>query len=297
MKLNQTLLLLLACSMIALTITPVIAQDDIDPYTPITKNAEWTPVEYDFDDITMVLVPVGCFMMGNPKMHDLQEHCIEQPFWITKTEITNVQFLPFLEESENQNEDGVVYYDTEAEFARITQNVEGEFVVSGQYMNHPVSSVTWYGAQAFCESINGRLLTESEWEFANRGPDNLIYSWGDEWNARNLIWTHTKPDDTLTAEVGTIPQGVSWVGTLDMSGNVFEWLDTPEIAYPYPAEDAEIVDDGKRVKRGGSYWSSKGAFSFTPGSDGERQSLEPEYLLADTGIRCARDFDSIPDEE
>jgi hypothetical protein len=34
--------------------------------TGVHTNASWTPVERDFQGVTRVLVPVGCFMMGYP---------------------------------------------------------------------------------------------------------------------------------------------------------------------------------------------------------------------------------------
>lgn len=34
-----------------------------NPNPVITRNADWMPVERDFDGVTMVLVPAGCFTM------------------------------------------------------------------------------------------------------------------------------------------------------------------------------------------------------------------------------------------
>lgn len=282
----------IALLLIFIMVSIVYAQDtDIDPYEAVSSNAEWTPVERDFDGIAGVLVPAGCFLMGSPTQDETYEHCIDQPFWISKYEITNEQFLHFLDETNNQNDDEVSYYDTQHEFARITENEDGQFELLNVYAHHPVSQASWHGARDYCASIGGRLLTEPEWEYATQGPDNLVYAWGDEWQPANLVWAGTMPEETLTDVVGSKPDGVSWVGAYDLNGNVFEWLDTPEITYPYPAEDAEVINEDNRVLRGGSRGGSKGRHSFTPGSDGERRIWDTTTSNIDFGVRCAWDYE------
>jgi formylglycine-generating enzyme required for sulfatase activity len=153
--------------------------------------------------------------------------------------------------------------------------------------NRPMESITWYVARAYCEARGGRLPTEAEWEYAARGPDSLIYPWGNAWNPDNVVWAETSGDETAT--VGSIPAGASWVGALDMSGNVWEWTSSANTPYPYDVSDGREATDGDRadvirVIRGGSFGNTDDTMRST-----SRSWVEPFLLGGSIGVRCAAD--------
>lgn len=219
--------------------TPTLSAEQLAS-TPIPNNAAWTPVERDFDGVTMVLVPAGCFMMGSDAegydyttqgVPDGGEQCFDAPFWIDKFEVTQAQFARF---------GGVA-------------NRESSF--SGE--QRPVEQITWIEARDFCALRDARLPSEREWEYAARGPDGLKYPWGDEWDETRAVWDGNS--NNQTAEVGSRPAGASWVGALDMSGNVWEWVGSAYANYPYVAGDGrEDVNrtEGLSFLRGGSWYNS-----------------------------------------
>ena len=228
------------------------------------QNHDWQPFEYDFERVAMVLVPAGCFMMSDqskPMPTPSTQICFESPFWIDKYEVSNAQFTTFGGEATNASQW------TEAELPR--------------------DNITWSEADAFCRLRGARLPTEAEWEYAARGPESWLYPWGDTYNSDNVVWAD--PQKLLgTAPVGSIPSGASWVGALDMAGNVMEWTSSRYQSYPYDADDGRESDpnDLTRVARGGSWDLHE--INFRADRRGWSENLDTA-IPGSTGLRCALD--------
>lgn len=230
------------------------------------NNTDWETFETTFEDgIEMVLVPRGCFQMGSAEGDTdetpVHEICFDAPFWIGRTEVTQADFI----------------------------RLNGVKVNPNSFLgdNRPIETITWFEARDFCLFRGMRLPTEAEWEFAARGPDNLSYPWGDEWDPSNVMWNRISAQGT--ADVGRIPAGVSWVGALDMAGNMWEWGSSLYRPYPYTPSDGRENDIGNRtdillVLRGGSWFSSNSNFFRTANRFGNF----PDASANDIGFRCAR---------
>jgi formylglycine-generating enzyme required for sulfatase activity len=263
------------------------------PGSPVTTNADWEPVIEEFDGVEMALVPAGCFMMGSTEAEidyamelcesargesecergyledqaPRHEVCFDEPFWMDVYEVTNAQY-------------------------------GSPGIWSGE--SYPRENVDWFGAADHCEGRGARLPTEAEWEYAARGPDGLIFPWGNSFDGALLNYcdancTYNPPDLAVddgyrhTAPVGSYPGGVSWVGAHDMSGNVWEWTDSVYEPYPYEAGDGSEEEGSsdssseRVVLRGGSWiYFSYDACATYRGRD------TPSTSYIDIGFRCVR---------
>lgn len=128
--------------------------------------------------------------------------------------------------------------------------------------DHPVVKVSWYEAMEYSKWLNSlltelplntvlRLPTESEWEKAARGTDGRLFPWGNDFDKNKCNSAETEKDETTsTTPVGLYsPHGDSPYGCADMSGNVWEWVNSEIKEYPYNAKDGR-EDEKKYVVRG-----------------------------------------------
>jgi formylglycine-generating enzyme required for sulfatase activity len=198
----------------------------------------------DTKGITLVLVPAGSFKMGSddyPNEQPVHQVYLDE-FYIDQYEVTNAQY--------RQCEEG----------GACEKPAYPDSYEALDKANHPVVCVNWFQAKAYCawrgewRGLKTRLPTEAEWEKAARGDDQRTYPWGEQINCDLANYTRECKGDTTP--VGTYPAGVSSYGAYDMTGNVWEWVQSEYRDYPYRADDGrENLDSTNvRVLRGGSWY-------------------------------------------
>jgi iron(II)-dependent oxidoreductase len=264
----------LACSVALLLVTAsvvIIVRLSIKPPSPATPVSE------------MALIPAGQFTMGGPHGHPDEgpPHPVYlEAFHVDKYEVTNEEYLQFIESAPGLCE-GHLCLDTKAENPNshiVCQN--GRYTVEAGYEKHPVTLVSWYGAQAYCQHRGKRLPTEAEWEKAARGSDGRRYPWGDTVDRARLNAGGNVGD---TTPVGSYPAGASPYGVYDLAGNVWEWTADWYQAYPGSSHQSSFFGEKYKVVWGGS-WNH-------PVSDARttlRDLAHPARRIHVVGFRCAR---------
>jgi len=167
----------------------------------------------------MIVIGAAEFIMGSDPRVDKYAQRDEQPqhtvylpdYYLAKTPVNNAQYAAFVQSG---------------------HKVPSHWKPWGQLPrgkeDHPVVSVSWHDAVAYCRWLSGvtgkpyRLPSEAEWEKAARGTDGRVYPWGNEFDNHRCNTLASGIGDTT--EVGSYANGASPYGTMDMAGNVLEWV-------------------------------------------------------------------------
>ena len=220
------------------------------------------------DGSVLAYVPAGEFTMGSGLPDAPQRTVTLDDYWIYKTEVTNSMYA---------------FCVSVGACAPPAQELGTPVYDNPVYANYPVVGVTWDMAANYCSWIGGSLPTEAQWEKAARGSTGAQYPWGntdpscDVGNFAGCVGALT--------DVTKYVDGASPYGVLDLSGNVFEWVNDfyGENYYDNaPSKDPTGPDSGDmRVVRGSGFETDIGQ-----AGSAIRHPAGNAYHNRDLGFRC-----------
>ncbi len=286
-------------------------------------------IDTGVDPDSWTLVPAGVFPYGQ---HDHMTE-VDYDYEIMVTDVTNAQYANYLNQALAAGETSLGAVEVEAgESVWTLEGVAGyypgdpfdgykheeqiragnklylplaedglrltfdgqAFSVIPEYANHPMTMVTWWGANAYCAFNGYRLPTEIEWEKAARGTElvherGLPFPWGEHIERNNAnYYSSFDLFEKIFGKLGnTTPVGLyngktyddyetldsaSPYGAYDMVGNVWRWMGD------------DYVDQHYRYMRGGSFYSYEVDLRVW-----KNNSAGPQHYGPSVGFRCARD--------
>ena len=93
---------------------------------------------------------------------------------------------------------------------------------AGMSADQPVTNVSWFAAEAFCENEGGRLPTWIEWEYVAAADEKVSDARSNPaWRARILSWY----SQSSSAPTPTVGGTANIFGVRDMHGLAWEWVD------------------------------------------------------------------------
>lgn len=308
----QTKCMLIPAALLAANFA--LASQDAKPISPAKK-------EYKIMSNEMLFIPRGEFIMGINKeqaeeivlksfsassdispyiyYNECPAHSQKvRDFRISQTEVTNEEFQEFVDgggyqkkelwrelvEAQNLNTD-LTGWDRISLFTDATGKTGPSTWKNGRYPegkgNHPVDGVSWFEAVAYCRWKKMRLPSEAEWEYASRGSDQRLFTWGNDPAVFQKWGTRQGAQSTAA---GNIAEDRSPFGVMDLARNVSEWVSDHWYLYSGAPLDPIEEDRAYGIVRGGDYFSQPPQMRTT-----YRARTERIERRAGLGFRCAAD--------
>ena len=162
--------------------------------------------------------------------------------------------------------------------------------------NHPVVGICWYEASAYARWVGKRLPTAAEWQKAGGWPEHLgggrctRYPWGDLFDPARANLRSSGIGDTVPVDAyrnGATPNGI-----LQMSGNVWEWIE--DLLDAVPCDSGAQFHPWKPMRRivgGGfdTYLPGEATCHFVTGQG----TLDRRTNI---GFRCALSADRLREQ-
>lgn len=217
-------------------------------------------------------------------------------FEIGKYEVTNAQFSRFVAATKyvtdaETSHNAMVFHPPLEEFRWKQDKTATWRFPNGKSkggirdkMNHPVTTISFRDALAFCKWAKVRLPTLDEWEAASRGGAETLYFCGDDyrqvgkyaniWHRPNHLANDKSDGYVTTSPVGSFAPNP--LGLYDIYGNVFEFC------------SGSLKRDTKEMRhaRGGSWWCSAHACGFFNSDD--IGTVNEKASFSNQGFRVAR---------
>jgi hypothetical protein len=238
-------------------------------------------IERDIEVKDRAQLGIALGKLGDPRIHSARDPAAYvtayNPF--LKYPVTNSQFQEFIDDHGYERPDD--FWSPEGKSWLAKENAtEPALFRSSKWNapNQPVVGVSFWEAEAFAKWAGGRLPTEHEWEAAARGPNGLVYPWGNEEEWQDGICNTRESGLLVTSAVGLFPRSRSKpFGLEDMAGNVWQWCSGPTVG----------------VLRGGA-WCDDRDYACTTTRDWNH----PEDRDNNVGFRVVRtNPDGLPDAE
>ena len=230
-----------------------------------------------------VTVPGGAFHSVLPEGKGKNAVTVS-PFRLARRPVTNAEFAVFVKQ-QRQWKRGIapkLFVDT-----RYLEHWSGPEAPARGTEQQPVTEVSWFSAQAYCEAQGARLPTWHEWEFAAAADSLRPDARADPaWRQQILDW-YSKPGGGGLAQAGTTPP--NFYGVRDLHGVVWEWVE--DFGAMMVSGDNREQGDPDLMKFCGA-----GAMTMEQKENyavlmriAMLSSLKASYTTANLGFRCARD--------
>lgn len=206
-------------------------------------------------------------------------------FRLDHTPVTNEQFARFVAEHPEWRRDRVAGVFADGSYLSHWRSATE---IEPHQRNQPVVYVSWFAANAYCESRGARLPTWHEWEYvAAASATEQDGRNDDEWRQTILGW-YSKSARHSLPEVGKTP--VNYYGVRDLHGVIWEWVDDVNAMLVSSDNREQSSPDALRFCGPGALTMEEKENYATLMRIAMLSSMQANYTSKTMGFRCASDF-------
>ena len=231
----------------------------------------------------MVLVKGGSYV---PLYGKKQEEVIVNDLYMDVHPVTNAEFLDFVKKNEKWQKSKVKKLFADGNYLVKWQN--DTLLNVDAKPNSPVTNVSWYAANAYCDCQGKRLATVDEWEYAAMADETIPDARKlESYNQIILDW-YEKPK-TYQKEVGTTFK--NYYGVYDLHGLVWEWTSDFNSVLITGESRGDSAENNNLFCGSGSLnatdlmnYAAFIRYAF-------RGSVKANYSVQNLGFRCVKDIE------
>lgn len=195
--------------------------------------------------------------------------------WVDKFPVTNSDFLVFVKKNSDWRKSS-----RKEIFASLgyLEHWHSDLGFSKEKALLPVTNISWFVARKYCESLNKRLMTIAEWEYASNAQDPEVLGAILKWYGR----TNDKLQPVTRAKANAF-------GVIGMHGLIWEWVE--DFSSAIVAADSRSTNEanGSMFCGSGSLKAKDPAQYATFMRFAYRSSLKANSTGRNLGFRCVRE--------
>jgi formylglycine-generating enzyme required for sulfatase activity len=198
--------------------------------------------------------------------------------------VTNANFLKFVIKNKRWQKSKIKKLFADDNYLN---NWENDTILSSDMKpNEPVTNISWYAANAYCECQGKRLPTVDEWEFVAMANENTFDARKIKaYNQYILDW-YEKPK-TFKNEIGKTFK--NYYGVYDLHGLVWEWTSDFNSILLTGESRSDVTTDKNLFCGSGSLNASDLMNYAAFIRYAFRGSVKANYAVKNLGFRCVKD--------
>jgi len=233
------------------------------------------------DQEDMVYIPGGFYTPLFKSSADIQLIPVKS-FLLDRYAVTNRQYHSFTRRNPKWSKGNIKSIFSDANYLKhFTPQAMDDLA------DRPVTNVSWFSARAYCKSLDKRLPSRDEWEFAARASDTEIDGSKDPRYRQKILEWYSRPATEKLPNVRDTP--ANYWGVHGMHGVVWELVNDFNTALV----TGESRGDSQLEQQ--LFCGAGATSSVDPGDYAAfmryalRSSYQATYTMESLGFRCAKD--------